>query len=198
MATPISKIIKELHIKPHQLHKWEERGWLGYHPVLKDPEHNGQRVYSEEQIQRIRVIHENIEDQRKRGIKRTSMSEVEEVLLEKFGGEVTRIQKEESMVLPSSVEALMELMRNQNEKIMQMQETVERLQQNKIEVKDHTPALEEMKKKLDDSEQREEKLLSLIGQLKEDMEDIKNQQTPPVLASGREERQSLWQRMWRK
>lgn len=198
MTTPISRITKELNIKPHQLHKWEERGWLGYHPVLKDPEHNGQRVYSDEQIQRIRVIHNNIEDQRKRGIKRTNLAEVEEVLLETFGGEVVRIGKEEITVLPSSVEALMELMRNQNEKIMQLQETVERLQQNKIEVKDHTPVLDEMKKKLEDSEKREEKLLSLIGQLKEDIEDMKNQQASPVLTNGKEEKQSFWQRVWRK
>jgi DNA-binding transcriptional MerR regulator len=194
MVTPISKITKDLNIKPHQLHKWEERGWLGYQPVLKDPGHNGQRVYSEEQLQRIHVIYDNIEDQRKRGMKRTNLTEVEAVLLEKFGGEVTRIEKEEVMVLPSSIETLMELMRNQNKKIAELQETVERLEQNKLELKDHTPALDEMKKKLENSEEREEKLLLLIGQLKEDIEDMKKQQSPSVLTD-KEEKQSLWQRL---
>lgn len=195
MVIPISRITKELQIKLHQLHKWEERGWLGYHPVLKDPEHNGQRVYSEEQVQRIRMIHNNIEDQRKRGIKRTNLAEVEAVLFETFGGEVTRIEKEEMMTVPSSFEDLLEIIRNQNEKIEQLLKTVNSLQQSKIEVKDYTPVFAEMKKKLEESEEREEKLLLLIGQLKED---IKKQQALPVLAKSKEENQSLWQRIWRK
>lgn len=89
MRVPINKITKELEIKSFQLHKWEERGWLGTEPVLKDPDNNGQRIYSKQQVEHIEFINEIIKDQKKRGIHRTDPKEMEKLLLEKFGGEVT-------------------------------------------------------------------------------------------------------------
>ena len=188
MLTPIGKIVKELNVKLHQLHKWEERGWLGFEPVLKDPDNNGQRMYSEEQVRRIKFIHAHIEDQRKRGIKRTDLAEVEAILLEEFGGEVTRIEKEEMMILPSSIESIMEMMRLQNKKITELQATVERLGQKEIpQPKDHSSELDEIKKQLKHSEEREGKLISLIEHLQDDIESLKEKK--PL-------RQPLWQRVF--
>ena len=188
MLTPIGKIVKELNVKSHQLHKWEERGWLGFEPVLKDPDNNGQRTYSEEQVRRIKFIHAHIEDQRKRGIKRTDLAEVEVILLEEFGGEVTRIEKEEMMILPSSIESIMEMMRLQSKKITELQATVERLGQKEIpHPKDHSSELDEIKKQLKHSEEREGKLISLIEHLQDDIESLKEKK--PL-------RQPLWQRVF--
>ena len=92
MRIAIGRVTKELSIKSHMLHKWEERGWLGFEPVLKDPDNNHQRVYSEEQLERIKYIQSVIDDQRERGIKRTDIDELEEKLLEQFGGEIVPIK----------------------------------------------------------------------------------------------------------
>ena len=79
MRIPISKITRELDIKSFQLHKWEERGWLGTEPVLKDPDNNGQRIYSEQQVERIEFIDEVIKDQENEGF-------IERIL--KYGGKI--------------------------------------------------------------------------------------------------------------
>jgi DNA-binding transcriptional MerR regulator len=111
---PISKITRELDIKSFQLHKWEERGWLGTEPVLKDPDNNGQRIYSEQQVERIEFIDEVIKDRRERGIHRTDPKEMEKLLLDKFGGEVTRIESKELIVHPTTLESFQELLIQQN------------------------------------------------------------------------------------
>lgn len=121
MRIGIGKVVKELGVKPHMLHKWEERGWLGYEPVLKDPDNNNQRVYTEEQLERIRFIQGLIEDQRERGIKRTDFDEVENELLERFGGEIVP-QKEETSLLPSTVEEFHHLLLQNNKMLADMME----------------------------------------------------------------------------
>src|SRR5699024_10290601 len=80
----ISRISKELNIGTHVLREWEKRNWLG--EVLKDPEQNNQRIYDEEQVERIKFIWSISQEQRKKGLKRTDIQEVEEKLLDKFGG----------------------------------------------------------------------------------------------------------------
>jgi DNA-binding transcriptional MerR regulator len=177
MRIPISKISKELNIKSFQLHKWEERGWLGNEPVLKDADNNGQRVYSEEQIKRIHFIHEVIEEQRKQGIKRTDFEEMEEKLLEKFGGEVSRIEKEEIAVLPASFDAFQKLFMQQNKQINALTEMVQELQKRELPIPvDHTSDFEEMKKQLAFSKEREDKLISLIENLQDDVELLQEKQ----------------------
>lgn len=119
MRIGIGKVVKELGVKPHVLHTWESRGWLGYEPVLKDIDNNNQRVYSEEQLERIRFIHALIEDQRQQGIKRTDIGAVEQALLDKFGGEITTIQ-EEATLLPSTVDEFHHLLLQNNKMLGDM------------------------------------------------------------------------------
>lgn len=174
MLISISQLVKELKLKPHQLHKWEERGWLGFDPVLKDPDNNGQRVYNEHQVERINFIHEVIEEQKKRGIHRTNFKEMEENLFEKFGGEVKRIENEVVSVLPASIEAFQQLLVQQNKQINTLTDMVQELQKKELPPSgDHTSDFEEMKKQLKFSEEREDKLLTLIEKLQEDVQSLK-------------------------
>lgn len=46
MRIPISRLAKELNLEAYQLREWEKRGWLG--EVVKDPQQNQQRVYTDE------------------------------------------------------------------------------------------------------------------------------------------------------
>lgn len=165
MLTPISRVTKELKVPRHQLYKWEERGWLGFETVLKDPKNQGQRIYTAEQVKRIEVIVEEIERQRQQGIKRTDFGRVEEVLLEKFGGEITQIPKAE-MMLPGSVEQIIELMQLQNKKIIELQQMIEQ----KEPVPNYEEEFKEVKKELEFSKEREEKLITLIKELQDRVE----------------------------
>jgi DNA-binding transcriptional MerR regulator len=171
---PISQLVKELKLKPYQLHKWEERGWLGFDPVLKDQDNNGQRVYNENQVERIYFIHEVIEAQKKQGIHRTNFKEMEEKLFEKFGGEVKRMENEVMTVLPSSIEAFQQLLVQQNKQINALTDMVQELQKKeRLPSADHTSDFEEMKRQLELSEEREDKLLTLIEKLQEDVQSLK-------------------------
>ena len=111
MRIPISRLVKELPLEAHQLREWEKRGWLG--EVVKDPRQNQQRVYTEEQVERIQLIADTIQAQREKGIKRTDLAEVEAKLLERFGGEVKRIDTD-LVVAPQSLNQIVELLMGQN------------------------------------------------------------------------------------
>src|SRR5699024_4991452 len=102
----ISRISKDLNIETHLLREWEKRDWLG--DVLKDPEQNNQRVYDDEQVERIEFIWSIIQEQRKNGLKRTDIQEVEEKLLDKFGGMVEPIENNIT-VHSGSVDQIIEL-----------------------------------------------------------------------------------------
>ena len=171
MLVPIGKISKELSIETHQLREWEKRSWLG--DVLKDPDNNNQRVYTEEQLKRIHLIHETIQAQREKGIKRTDFAEVEERLLDQFGGEVIKIETE-MMIHPGSLDQMLELITLQNKKIAELQEMIQNQPKfNLPEPVDHTEQFEELKNELKFSQEREEKLIGLIEKLQEDVEQMK-------------------------
>lgn len=171
MLIPIGKISKELGIETHQLREWEKREWLG--DVLKDPDSNNQRVYTEEQVERIHLINETIKNQRKKGIKRTDFGEVEEKLLDRFGGEVIK-RETEMMIHPNSMDQIVRIIELQNKKIMELTEIIENQAKfNLTEPADYSKDLEEMKKELKFSEQREEKLIRLIEKLQIDVEELK-------------------------
>ena len=131
MRIGIGKIAKELNVKHHVLHTWENRGWLGYTPVLKDPENNNQRVYSEEQLERIRFIHGLIEAQRARGVKRTDIAEVEQALLDKYGGEITKMQ-EEATLLPSTVDEFHHLLLQNNKMLADMADQLKKSDEDRL------------------------------------------------------------------
>lgn len=161
---PISKITRELDIKSFQLHKWEERGWLGTEPVLKDLDNNGQRIYSEQQVERIEFIDEVIKDRRERGIHRTDLKEMEKLLLDKFGGEVTRIESKELIVHPTTLESFQELLIQQNKEMNAMRELVEELVKEQLNLKSY------IEKSLPGRMQLEERDRELLLSLKTTME----------------------------
>lgn len=181
MRVPISKITRELEIKSFQLHKWEERGWLGTEPVFKDPDNNGQRTYSKQQVERIEFIDEVIKDQRERGIHRTDPKEMEKLLLEKFGGEVTRIESKELIVLPTTLESFQESLIQQNKEMNAMREMIEELVKGQLELKSY------IKESLPGRVQLEEHDRELLLSLKETMASRKKELDMAEAAATEEE-----------
>src|SRR5699024_5196842 len=164
----ISRISKELNIETHLLREWEKRNWLG--EVLKDPEQNNQRIYDDEQVERIKFIWGIIQEQRKKGLKRTDIQEVEEKLLDQFGGMVETIENN-MIVHPGSVDQIVELIRMQNKKISHLESAVskqENLMQNNSET------LQEIKEELEVSKKREEKQEQVIEDMNEKLQKAVN------------------------
>src|SRR5699024_2729036 len=116
----------------YQLHTWENNGWLGPDEVLKDPDLNNQRVYSDEQMERIHFLKDLFDKKRKQGVKRVAPKLVEEKLLEHFGGEITEMQRGEITVLPSSMEEFQSYMLQQSNMIAELKEMVSVLQQREL------------------------------------------------------------------
>lgn len=175
MLAPISRVTKELNLEAHQLREWEKRDWLG--DVLKDPDNNNQRVYTQEQVERIEFIRDAIAEQREKGFKRTDLQVIEARLLDRFGGEIKKIDTE-IMVHPNSMEQIVELIQLQNKKIMELQEIIVQQQQRELpEPVDHSETLSQVQNELKFSAEREEKLLSLVEKLQDDVEKLK--EMPP-------------------
>lgn len=175
MLAPISRVTKELNLEAHQLREWEKRDWLG--DVLKDPDNNNQRVYTQEQVERIEFIRDAIAEQREKGFKRTDLQVIEARLLDRFGGEIKKIDTE-IMVHPNSMEQIVELIQLQNKKIMELQEIIIQQQQRELpEPVDHSETLSQVQNELKFSAEREEKLLSLVEKLQDDVEKLK--EMPP-------------------
>lgn len=184
MRVPINKITKELEIKSFQLHKWEERGWLGNEPVLKDIDNNGQRIYSKQQVEHIEFINEIIKDQKKRGIHRTDPKEMEKLLLEKFGGEVTRMESEELVVLPATIEFFQGLLIQQNKDMNALREMVEELRKEQLELKSY------IENALPERVQLEEHDRELLLSLKETMASQKKEVVIAEIAVTEDEEKS--------
>lgn len=96
----INEITREFGIEHHTLRNWEEKGYLGV--VERDFTHG--RMYSEEQIERIKTIQQTVLKQKEQGLKRTDFKEVERTLMDKFGGVVE--------VRPQSIPASPEMLTN--------------------------------------------------------------------------------------
>lgn len=171
LLTPISKIIKELEIEAHQLREWEKRDWLG--DVLKDPNNNNQRVYNEEQVKRIHLIRETIKSQREKGFKRTDLTDVEDKLLETFGGEVTK-KETEIVIHSSSIKQMSDMFSVQQTLLMEMKEKIENLERKEFPAPiDYKEQFEDMKIQFKFNQEREEKLLGLVQKLQDDIEKLK-------------------------
>lgn len=171
MRIPISRIVKELNLEAYQLREWEKRGWLG--EVLKDPMQNHQRVYTEGQVEHIQLVAETIQAQRARGIKRTDFQEVEAKLLERFGGEVKRMDTD-LVVAPQSLNQIVELLMGQNQKISELQQSMQQQPKNQLpDPMDYTEVLDDMKNELKKSQEREEQLLTIVQQLQSDLDELK-------------------------
>ena len=160
----ISRISKMLNIETHLLREWEKRDWLG--DVLKDPEQNNQRIYDDEQVERIKFIWSIIQEQRKKGLKRTDIKEVDSKLLDEFGGMVEPI-KNNITVHPGSMEQIIELIQMQNKKISHLESVVSE-QQNLIP--NNSKELQEIKDQLVESKTREEKQKQTIEDMNEKLQ----------------------------
>ena len=171
MRIPISRLVKELNLEAHQLREWEKRDWLG--EVIKDPRQNHQRVYTEEQVERIELINQTIQAQRAKGIKRTDFEEVEAKLLEQFGGEVKRMDTD-VVVAPQSLNQIVELLMGQNQKISELQQLMQKQTKQQLpDPVDYTEVLADMKHELKKSQEREEQLLAIVQQLQSDLDELK-------------------------
>jgi len=187
----IGKLSKELNIDTHLLREWEKRDWLG--DVLKDPEQNNQRVYNEEQVERIKFIWDIIQEQRKKGFKRTDIKEVEAKLLEHFGGMVQPIETNIA-VRPGSMEQMIELIQMQNKKINHLESIV--TQQEKM-LPGNLEKLQEVQEALEASKKREENQQETMNEMNvklqqavETMTEMKKQQQEA------QEKKSFWRRMF--
>lgn len=157
---PISQVVKELKIKPHALHLWESRGWLGDEPVLKDPSRNNQRVYNEEQLERIAFIAEEIGQQKREGFARTDIVRMEEKLLDKFGG-LVKVEKEEVelSMMPSTAEQWLRELQLQTKEVASTSEKMSILEDKLNE----TYAV--IEKLREDNEKKDKKLDEIIRHL---------------------------------
>jgi len=188
----ISRISKELNIETHLLREWEKREWLG--DVLKDPEQNNQRVYDDEQVERIKFIWSIIQEQRKKGFKRTDIQEVEEKLLDKFGGMVKPIESNIT-VHPGSIDQIIELIQTQNKKIIQLESIVSK-QDN---LPDYSEKLQEIREELEASKKREKKQEQTIDDMNKKLQkavnfimDMEEKQ------ENKSKKKSLWNKLFKK
>ena len=132
-----------------------------------------QRVYNEEQVKRIQLIRETIKSQREKGFKRTDLTDVENKLLETFGGEVTK-RETEMVIHPNSIEQMSDLFALQQTMLMEMKEKIERLESKELPAPaDYTEQFEDMKIQFKFNQEREERLLGLVQKLQDDMEELK-------------------------
>lgn len=166
MIKYINEVTRELGIEHHTLRNWEEKGYLG--TVERDFTHG--RMYTEEQLRRIKCIQEVVKKQQEKGMKRTDFKEVERVLLDEFGGMI----EERPPSIPATPEAFTNLlvkMNNQEKQIQQLQQMVtdlteatgEQLQQMHTELTKSREETEELKRYLGEKlEQRDQLLLETV------------------------------------
>ena len=145
------------------------------------------------QVERIEFIDEVIKDQRKREIHRTDPKEMEKLLLEKFGGEVTRIESKELIVLPTTLESFQESLIQQNKEMNAMREMIEELVKGQLELKSY------IKESLPGRVQLEEHDRELLLSLKETMASRKKElDMAETAATEKEEKPGLFARFFKK
>src|SRR5699024_221377 len=188
----ISRISRELNIETYLLREWEKREWLA--AVLKDHEQNNQCVYDDKQVERIKFIWSIIQEQRKKGFKRTDIQEVEEKLLDKFGGMVKPIESNIT-VHPGSIDQIIELIQTQNKKIIQLESIVSK-QDN---LPDYSEKLQEIREELEASKKREKKQEQTIDDMNKKLQkavnfimDMEEKQ------ENKSKKKSLWNKLFKK
>lgn len=187
----ISRVSKELDIETHLLRDWEKRNWLG--EVIKDPEQNNQRVYDDEQIERIKFIWLIIQEQRKKGLKRTDIKEVEEKLTDKFGGMIEPLQSNMT-VPPRSAEQIIELIQTQNSKIAHLESII--LQQQ-AQIPSNLEEYNNIQKELEEAKKREEKQAETIDNMEQKIQESINL-ISEMKKEQKEKKKSFWHRIFGK
>lgn len=117
----ISEITREMKVTDFMLREWEKRGYFG--DVIQV---DGKRMYSDEQIERIAFIIQEVAKQRKQGIKRTEYSKIDEAFHDKFGGEVVVREEHDPALLMTN---FMKKMEDRDRKIYENFDTMKEIMQ---------------------------------------------------------------------
>lgn len=171
MVKYIGDITKEFGIESHTLRNWEDRGLIG--DVEQDFVHG--RMYTDEQIERIRTIQEVITAQREKGMKRTDYREVEEILLDRFGGLV--VERQENIpATPETFINLLKKLEKQEQANEQLKELLMAMAKSQVEGNDEIhQALVENTAKHEEEMKEIREVKELIGELNKGLPD-----TPPI------------------
>jgi len=164
----ISEVVKDLDVPAHMLRDWEDRGYFG--EVLQI---GGKRVYSDDQIERIKFVLEKVTDQREEDVLRTDYSEIDSAFLDRFGGIVTSVPQTPTEM----VSGFMDQLGKRDTDIQNALESIKDLMQEMLEKPqlelpvpiDYSLTLEEVKKELESSQKRENELLSIVESIQNDV-----------------------------
>lgn len=160
MVKYIGDVTKEFGIESHTLRNWEDRGLIG--DVEQDFVHG--RMYNEEQIERIRTIQEVINAQREKGMKRTDYREVEDVLLDRFGGLV--VERQENIpATPETFINLLKKLEKQEQANEQLKELLMTMAKSQVEGNDriHQALVENTAKQEEEMKEIREVREMIIG-----------------------------------
>lgn len=97
----IGEVAKQLNISEGMLREWEKKGFLGNVAQI-----DNKRMYDEEQLERIRFINQEIQEQRKKGWQRTNYRLIEDAMTDKFGGEIRESPRTPEEVLSSFMQRI--------------------------------------------------------------------------------------------
>ncbi|KZE36856.1 hypothetical protein AV656_13825 [Bhargavaea cecembensis] len=165
MVKYIGDVTKEFGIESHTLRNWEDRGLIG--DVEQDFVHG--RMYNDEQIERIRTIQEVINAQREKGMKRTDYREVEDVLLDRFGGLV--VERQENIpATPETFINLLKKLEKQEQANEQLKELLMTMAKSQVEGNDriHQALVENTAKQEEDMKEIRE-VREMIVELNKDL-----------------------------
>lgn len=165
MVKYIGDVTKEFGIESHTLRNWEDRGLIG--DVEQDFVHG--RMYNEEQIERIKTIQEVINAQREKGMKRTDYREVEDVLLDRFGGLV--VERQENIpATPETFINLLKKLEKQEQANEQLKELLMTMAKSQVEGNDRIhQALVENTAKQEEEMKEIREVREMITELNKDL-----------------------------
>lgn len=174
MVKFINEVTREFGITHHILRAWEDKGFLG--EVQRDFTYG--RMYTEDQLERIKAIQEVVKGQQEKGLKRTDFTEVERVLLDKFGG-LVKVQ-ENIPATPETFTNMLLKMENQDRQIRELHQMISQLTQVTKELPvpaNHSAEIEAIKKSTEGimtKEQAEQLILKIADEEKQKKE-MKNE-----------------------
>lgn len=119
MVKFISEITRDFEVEHHTLRNWEDKGLLGV--VQKDFTHG--RMYTEEQIERIKLIKSVIKKQRDKNMKRTDYNEVHRVITDAFGG-MLEVRPTSVPTTPETIDNMLLRFEKQDNLIQELQQMV--------------------------------------------------------------------------
>lgn len=151
----IGEAAKTFKVSENMLREWEKKGYLGDVEQI-----DGKRMYSEDQLERISVIYEEIQKQRKKGFKRTDYRKIDDVVLDKFGGEI--VVREPAQAPEQVMNSFIKQMESRDMQLQQSLQAIQGLMQE-LTVEKPAPILPDTKKQEQQLESLEDNLRRLAG-----------------------------------